>query len=153
MPGESLPNRPEIADLKTLSPQSRMARLLEIFDLAKTTDKNAERKEQFLKLAGDYCRSVVESRVRSANEIADSDTRRAAIHNQIMKIITTMSLSVGLAPDQRKLTEYLVSNRDEVERMITSYFANYDTANPQEHSELREALRGSNRFAGSPERE
>lgn len=151
MPHESPLSNPDIYDIETLSPQSRMARLLEVFDLGEDKAMNAARKQKFLELMEKYYEAVVKSRVNSQNEVSSSNAERAGIHNQIMETIQNISLSLGITPSQRRLAEYLAADRKEVERMISSYFTNYDITNPREQSELHQALRGNERFAAPPE--
>ena len=56
-----------------------------------------------------------------------------------MSVMRSISLS-QINPTIRELAEYLVHNRQEVERMVTSYFLGYDTApNPETYSPIKKA--------------
>ena len=56
------------------------------------------------------------------DEISSSDEDKKKLHDQIMEILRTVSLSLGLKKDQRLLAEYLIRNRAEVEKLIIYYF-------------------------------
>src|SRR5690348_13811752 len=110
-------NTREIYDVKTLSAQTKMRMVLEIFDLAKDKAKAEERKQNLLDLMSQYHRAVL-SKSRDKKSIAGSDSERRKIHDQIMSIFDKISLSTGLNPSQRKLVDYLKSERYHVEEMI-----------------------------------
>lgn len=131
--------------------------ILEIFDLGKDKDKNEERKNNFIKLLGQYHEAYVKHRGSLGGEyetaITHSDVNKKKLHNQIMEIIRNMSLSTGLSRDQQELTEYLVHNRGEVEKMITTYFLGHDASNPREYSDYQMAHKGESLFRSVPGKE
>ncbi len=118
--------------VRTLDPETKIRMILEIFDIGPDKDQNGQRKENFIKLMGKYRERVVahgasrtpDSTITSSEitAIGSSDKYKKELHNQIMEILRTMSISLGLSKDQRLLAEYLVRNRDEVERLIIYYF-------------------------------
>lgn len=133
---------PEIIDFKTLSPQTKMRVILEIFDLGEgTQEQKIERKRKFLELIGNYNQAIIKARPsESVKEITYSDRNKKKLHDEIMSILRTVSLSKQLDQDHRELAEYLLHNRTEVERMVTSYFLGYDTApNPETYSSVKQA--------------
>jgi hypothetical protein len=140
-------------DLKKLSPQEKMRILLEIFDLGPNPKENEERKNNFIDLMGEYFRSGIKERTENLRTIKDSDLNKKRLHNQIMRIIRNMSLSRGLRKDQERLTEYLVRNRNEVEKIIEVYFLGYDPSEPKEQSILKQALRGTGPFISKPDKD
>ena len=115
----------EILDVKTLSNQSKMRYILEVFNLGKDKEKNEERKKKFIELIGKYYKAYIKSRhdFSHKNNREIYETGRADLHNEIMEIITNMSLSMGLTPEQRQVASYLSENRDEVTRMISACFS------------------------------
>ena len=132
----------EILDIKSLSPQTKMRYILEIFDIGKgTPEERGNRKANFLKLLEAYNQAIIKSKpIESHSGITDSDVNKKRIHNQIMEIVRSISLSKDLDPTTRELAEYLVHNRSEVERMVTSYFLGHDTSpNPNTYSAVRQA--------------
>ena len=139
----------EILDIKTLSPQTKMRMLLEIFDLDPNAEKNEDRKKSFIELMGRHHQSGIRQRSENLGVVQGSDASKKKLHNQIMDIIKSISLSQGLSKDQERLTEYLVRNRSEVEKMIGAYFLGYNPGDPKEQSELRQALRGEGYFRSS----
>jgi hypothetical protein len=140
-------------DVETLAPQTKMRMLLEIFDLGKDKEKNEERKRKFIELMGKYHQSGIRQRTENLGIAQGSDASKKKLHNEIMEIIRSISLSQGLSKDQERLTEYLARNREEVEKMIGTYFLGYNPSNPREHSELRQALRGEGMFTSPPGKE
>ncbi len=138
----------EIYNLETLSAQSKMRYILEIFDLGKDKEKNNERKEKFMDLIRQYRELATQKNKKTKEMIYGSDTERKKVHDKIMDIIIKMSMSVGLSEDQRRLTEYLANNRDEVEMMIKGYFmvSAPVTVNSSEYLKMKEQLNalGSN---------
>ncbi|MDP3697541.1 MAG: hypothetical protein Q8R55_06030 [Candidatus Taylorbacteria bacterium] len=151
------PETKELYDIKTLSPQTKMRYVLDIFDLGKDKEKNKERKNNFIKLIGEYHNASIVSKRKSLDSnityIEHSDVNKKKIHDEIMDILTKMSLSLGLNKDQRELTDYLARNRDEVERMIGAYFLGYDPSSPQEQTTLKRAMRGDELFTSPPGKE
>lgn len=164
MPKENPAFKPEEVDLiKLLAPQTKMRMLLEIFDLGKDKEKNEGRKKRFIELLGKYHKQMVLARPSrtpgtniTSSEITavhSSDESKKKLHNQIMEIIRNMSLSMGLNKEQKQLTEYLVGNRDEVEKIIGTYFLGYNPSDPREQSELKQAMRGEGYFTSPPGKE
>ena len=141
----------EIYDIETLSPQSKVRHILEIFDLGEDKEANEIRKNKFLKLIERYWEQKARSKVMDLNQISDSESDRAKTHNQIMEIIRSMSISTGLNPSQRKLTEYLSADRKRVTIMVDGYFSNYNSANSNQQSPIAMARRGEGpfQFSGS----
>ena len=82
----------EIYDIETLSPQSKVRHILEIFDLGEDKEANEIRKNKFLKLIERYWEQKARSKVMDLNQISDSESDRAKTHNQIMEIIRSMSI-------------------------------------------------------------
>jgi len=140
-------------NIETLSHQTRMRMLLEIFDLGPDTKKNEERKRNFIELMGRYHQSGIRQRSENLRVIQSSDESKKKIHSQIMETIRSMSLSRSISKDQERLTEYLARNREEVEKMIGVYFLGYNPGDPKEQSELRQALRGEGYFTSPPGKE
>lgn len=138
--------RSETVDPKTMTSASKMEYLLRVFDLAKDGEKAKERKEKFLDLLEQYRASKVEARVKSLNQISDSDAYTAKLHNQIMEILANMSLSRGLTENQRKVVEYLTADRKRVTRMVDDYFSGYETTNSRPMSQVQQARRGIGPF-------
>ena len=153
MTKELPPSSPEILDVKTLSPQTKMRMVLEIFDLGKDREKNEERKKKFMDLISAYAKLAVRKDKNTKKYIYGTETEREKIHNQIMEIIIKMSLSTRLSRQQRELTEYLASDRMLVETMIMSYYSGFDTSNPRNYSELQMARRGEGQFTSPPGKE
>src|SRR3989338_7695427 len=133
----SLKEKPEIKSenfdtVKNLDPEIKMAMILDVFDLGKDEEKNKKRKAEFIKLMSKYHEQVIfarpsitpESNItsREITDIHRSDENKKKLHDQIMEILRTISLSVGLSKNQRLLAEYFVRNRSEVERLIVYYF-------------------------------
>lgn len=157
----------EVYNIETLSAQTKMRMLLEIFDLAKDKDKDKidERKNKFLDLVRQYHESSIVRKIEMQAEVdtnflkrkkqkADTSNRRKAeIHNQIMDIITKMSLSQGLTKSQRELVSYLADDRSRIEIMIHNYYLNHDSTNPRQHDELHQALRGEGFFSSPPNKD
>lgn len=142
MPKEIPPSSREILDIKTLSLQTKMRMILEIFDFGQgTQEEKTERKRKFLELIGNYNQAIIRTEPsKSEKNITYSDKNKKGLHEEIMSIIRTMSLSKDVDKKHRKLAEYLVHNRQEVERMVTSYFVGYDTApNPSTYSPVKQA--------------
>ena len=137
-------------DIETLSQQTRMRMLLEVFNLGPDAKKNEERKRSFIELMGRYHRSGIRQRSENLGVIQDYDANKKKIHNQIMEIIRNMSLSRGISKDQERLTEYLARNREEVEKMIGVYFLGYNPSDSKDQSEIRQALRGERYFTSPP---
>ena len=102
---------------------------------------------------GKYYQGGIRERSENLGVIQRSDESKKKIHNQIIKIIRSMSLSRGISKDQERLTEYLARNREEVEKMIGVYFLGYNRSDPQEQSEIRQALRGEWYFTSPPDKE
>ena len=153
MPKESLPVVQDILDIKTLSPQTKMRMVLEIFDLGKDMDKNEKRKDDFLNLIRQYNSLAKQKNKKTKELIFGSDTERTKIHDQIMDIFIKMCLSVGLPEEQKRLVEYLANNRDEVELMIGNYFLGYNPSNPREYSDYQMAHKGESWFRSIPGKE
>ena len=135
----------EIYDIKTLSAQSKMKYLLEIFNLGKDEEKNEERKKNFIELISKYHRAYIKSTLNISNKKDGEryEEGRAKLHNEIMEIIKNMSLSLGLTQEQREVASYLSEHRDEVTQMISSYFTliNPNTVDsPSEYSKMKEQL-------------
>lgn len=144
-------NSHEILDIKTLSPQTKMRLVLEAFNYGKgTSDDKEKRRQAFIDLIGTYNQAIIKSRpVESGSTIVESDINKKRIHDKIMDVIRSMSLSRELKPSIRDLAEYLIHDRKEVERMVTSYFLGYDTApNPENYSSVRQAR--ENPFYSAP---
>jgi hypothetical protein len=152
-----------IYDIKTLSPHSKMIRVLEIFDLGPDKEKNEERKAAFIRLLGQYHESFVRSQVaRSAQDVKEnssvgsfeiSDEGKKKLHDQIMEAIRNASLSRGLSPEQRSLLEYLAQRRDEVEKMITAYFRSDIQSDPNRDHIIQQARQGGGWFVSPPDKE
>lgn len=155
MPKEIPSSSSEILDVKTLSPQSKMRYVLDVFDLGKDKEKNEERKRNFIELIGRYNNMYIKSNlnISTGKEGERYEAGRAELHNKIMEILTNMSLSMGLTKEQMEVISYLSKNRDEVSRMISSYFANYDTSKPNQLSEYQMAHRGEGLFRSIPNKE
>lgn len=156
MPKESLLSQQEIYDVKTLSSRTKMRILLEIFDLGKNEEENQKRKEKFMDLIREYHIAIIRakpSKTISQKDITSSDVNQKRLHNKIMEILRSISLSVGLNPNQRKLIEYLAKNREEVERMIGTYFLGHDPGDPKQYSEYQMAHRGESWFTSPPGKE
>ena len=150
MPKENLESGRQIyGDIETLSHQTRMRMLLEIFDLGPDAEKNEERKRNFIELMGRYHQSGIRQRSENLGVVQGSDVSKKKIHNQIMEIVRSISLSQGLSKDQERLTEYLTRNREEVEKMIGTYFLGHNPSDPQEQSQLKQAMRGEGYFRSS----
>ncbi|HZZ99732.1 MAG TPA: hypothetical protein VFK07_03425 [Candidatus Paceibacterota bacterium] len=158
------PDNKEIYDVKTLSAQTKMRILLEVFDLGKDKEQNEKRKEHFLDLVRRYNEAVRSGKAQvdagfepNRKQLADaksSNQHRANIHNEIMDIITKISLAHGaISPAQRDLTTYLAGDRKRVQEMIKSYFGGFDAGNPRQHSMLHQALRGEGLFTSPPGKE
>ena len=157
-------NEREIYDVKTLSAQSKVRVLLEIFDLAKD-DKVKDRKEQFMDLVRQYFEASTVARIeiqvgrdlnymnRKKSEADSSGKRKAELHNQIMDVITKMSLSQGLTKSQRELATYLAGDRKNVENMIRGYYLSDNSSDLSQNDELHRALRGDASFKAPPGRE
>ncbi len=145
----------EILDVKTLSPQTKMRIILEVFDLGKEKIENGERRKKFIELVSRYYRAYI----KSGFDVTDKTQRekyeegRANLHNKIMDVITKMSLSLGLSQEQREVASYLSENRDEVTRMISAYFMNWDPASPKEYSDYQMAHEGMGNFRSVPGKE
>lgn len=150
------PARGEILDIKTLSAQDKVRRLLEIFDLGKDKAGNETRKQKFLDLISRYYEVSVKAKARNVNELEakTSDDYKAALHNEIMEIIRNFSLSQGISKNQEMLTEYLSRDRKNVADMIWSYFTHSATTfrptDPVEHTLLHQARRGDAWFGSVP---
>ncbi len=130
----------EILDFKTLSPQTKMRMILEAFDSgADSEQEREERKQKFINLIGKYNQAIIKSRPsQSEKELTYSDESKKKLHNEIMSVMRSISLS-RINTTVRELAEYLVHNRQEVERMVTSYFLGYDTApNPKTYSPVKQ---------------
>ncbi len=122
--------------VKNLNPETKIKMILEVFDLGKDREQNKNRKANFIKLIEKYHQEVVlhhasktpGSNVTSSeiNEISSSHKDKKYFHDQILEILRTMSLSLGLNKDQRLLAEYLARNRDEVEKLVIYYFTGKD---------------------------
>ncbi|OGM95975.1 MAG: hypothetical protein A3B86_01820 [Candidatus Yanofskybacteria bacterium RIFCSPHIGHO2_02_FULL_38_22b] len=157
-------------DVKTLSAQSKIRYILEIFDAGKgTTEERDKRKEKFLDLLRTYYGRAVSAKAKrqmdfspeyrsrkQKNKIKEeqtSDEDKARIHNQIMEILTNLSTSQGLTQGQMKVVDYLVRNREEVAKMIEDYFSGFNSSSLQEYSPLKQALRGEGYFTGKKEEE
>ncbi|MDO8495924.1 MAG: hypothetical protein Q7S43_00515 [bacterium] len=131
----------EILDLKTLSPQTKMRTILEAFDAGTGSKQEREdRKQKFIKLIGRYNQAIIKSRPsQSEKELTYSDESKKKLHDEIMSAMRSISLS-QIDPTIRELAEYLVHDRQEVERMVTSYFLGYDTTpNPKTYSPIKKA--------------
>ena len=144
MSSEIPPLTPENLDLKfkTLSPHTKMGMILEIFDLGQgSTEKKEERKRKFIELIGTYNQAIIKARPsESLKSTTSSDEHKKEIHNQIMSVIRSISLSQGIDKEKRELAEYLVHHREEVERMVTTYFTGHDTSpDPETYSPIRQA--------------
>ena len=137
----SLKEKPEFKSenfdtVKNLDPEIKMAMILDVFHLRKNEVKNKKRKAEFIKLMSKYHEQVIfarpsitpESNItsREITDIHRSDENKKKLHDQIMEILRTISLSVGLSKNQRLLAEYFVRNRSEVERLIVYYFQSKD---------------------------
>jgi len=148
---EHLVSSPDI-NIKELSPQNKMRMIWEVFDLGKGTgEERKTRKDNFLKLISKYHEAIIKAKPESRiSNITSSVINRKQLHNQIMDILQKMSLSLNVPPTHRKLLEFLASNRDEVERMIETYFLGYDPTKPEEQSTLKKALRGEGLFTSPP---
>ncbi|MDP3792819.1 MAG: hypothetical protein Q8Q89_03775 [bacterium] len=156
-------------DVKTLSAQSKIKYILEIFDAGKGTTKEKEkRKEKFLDLLRTYYGRSVSAKAKrqidfspeyrsrkqkiKIKEEQTSDEDKARIHNQIMDILTNMSTSQGLTQGQMKVIDYLLSqDRKAVAKMIEDYFSGFNSSSPQEYSQLKQVLRGDGYFTGRKE--
>ena len=167
MPHENAPSstRTEILDLKTLSAQTKVRMILEIFDLSKDKTGIEARKERFLELLRNYQLAlnqaskarVVIGEPKKIIEKTEEDTNvsnksRREIHDQIMDLISKMAISVGLNSDQRRLVQYLSEERYRVEEMITSYYKSNTESGTQNH-QLRQALHGEGWFTSPPGKE
>ncbi len=132
----------EIYDVRTLSSESKIRNILEIFDLGKDNEKNKERKDKFMDLLKQYKHLSSQKNKKTRELIYGSDSERKKIHDQIMDVLAKMSLSVGLPEDKRKLVEFLANNRDEVEIMIKSYFSINEpvTVNSSNYLKMKEQL-------------
>ena len=142
----------EILDIKKLDPQTKMKMILEVFDLGKGTDEEKlTRKNNFMRLIGKYHEAIIKAKPESRlSNITSSDTHKQNLHRQIMEILQKMSLSLGIPSDHRRLLEHLASNKDEVEKMIETYFLVYDPTDPKEQTILKRALRGDDPFTSPP---
>lgn len=132
----------ESLDIKTLSSQTKMRMVLEIFDFGQgTQEEKKERKSKFLELIGNYNQAIIKTKPSElVKEITSSDKNKKRLHDDIMSRLRTMSLAKNVTPTYRALAEYLVHNRQEVERMVTSYFLGYDTIpNPETYSSVKQA--------------
>src|SRR3989344_2494115 len=130
----------EILDLKTLSPQTKMRTILEAFDSGTGSKQEREdRKQKFMNLIGKYNQAIIKAKPsQSERELTYSDESKKKLHDEIMSVMRSISLS-QIDPTIRELAEYLVHNRQEVERMVTSYFLGYDTApNPETYSPVKQ---------------
>ncbi len=151
MPKETLEHKSQIySDIEILSNQTRIIMLLEVFDIGPDKTKNKERKNNFIALMGKYYQSGIRDRTENLGVTKSSDANKKKLHDQIMEIIRNISLSQGLNKNQQRLTEYLVRNRSEVEKMIGVYFLGYNPDDPQEQSELKQAMRGEGYFGSVP---
>ena len=157
MPKEKLKRRDEFEFSRMLAPQTKMRMLLEVFDLGIDKDKNEERKKKFIELLGKYHQASISSKKSEVSSgityNETSDKAKKAIHDQIMEIIRNVSLSKGPTKEQLLLAEYLSRNREEVEKMIETYFLGYNPSDPHERSELKQAMRGGGHFGSVPGKE
>ena len=155
-------------DVKTLSAQSKIKYILEIFDSGKGTTKEKEkRKQNFLDLLRVYYGRTVISGAKRQMEFSPqyltkkqkieikekqtSDKDKARIHNQIMEVLANMAHSRGLTPGQMKVVTFLSQEREEVAKMVEGYFTGFSSTNPQEYSQLKQVLRGEGQFTGRRE--
>ena len=137
----SLKEKPEFKSenfdtVKNLDPETKIKMILEVFDLGKDKEQNKKRRAEFIKLISRYHEQVIMSRPSvtpgsniTSSEMTDihrSDENKKKLHNQIVEILRTISLSMGLSKEQRLLAEYFVQNRSEVERLIVYYFRGKD---------------------------
>lgn len=150
--------------VKNLDSETKTRMILEIFDLGKDPEQNKKRRENFINLISRYHEQIIRSSasVDPNTNIASSeltgissfDKSKKALHDEIMKILTTMSLSVGLSKNQRLLTEYLKRNRDEVGRLIEHYFTGQEpvkVGSKSEYLKTKEQLRFLEGKAGPEE--
>ena len=107
---------------------------------AGSKQEREDRKQKFMNLIGKYNQAIVKSRPsQSEKELTYSDESKKKLHDEIMSVMRSISLS-QIDPTIRELAEYLVHNRQETERMVTSYFLGYDTApNPKNYSPVKQA--------------
>jgi hypothetical protein len=150
MKKEKLPITKSTPEVRTLSAQTKVRYLLDIFKLA-NDDKVEQRKENFIKLLGEYKRATVETRVRNQSDVISSDSNKAEIHNKIMEIIRNLSLSVGLSEKQRSLTVFLANDRTEVGKMIDSYFSGDRSNGGRVMSPVQQARLGIGPYSSSSE--
>ena len=143
----------DIYDVKTLSAETKIKYISGIFDLGKDKVKNEERKNNFMDLVRKYKFLSSQKNKKTKELLYGQDTERKIIHDQIMDIIIKMSLSVGLSDDQRKLTEYLANNRDEVELMIGAYLLVNEpvTVKSSEYLKMKEQLSALSNQTGPEE--
>ena len=143
MPTERLSTESEIFDASSLDATTQMKYVLGVFDLGKDKEKNEERRGIFMDLVTKYQELSGKKEKNTKKIIYGSDTEREIVHNQIVDTIIKMSLSVGLSQNQRRVTEYLATDRMRVEEMIGGYFrqnkpVTIDT--PSEYLKTKEQL-------------
>lgn len=146
----------EILDLKTLSYLSKMKYVLEVFDLGNDKQKNEERKKNFIELMSRYHRAYIKSKfdISTKKSRDEYEAGRAELHNKIMDTLTNMSLSIGLTPEQKEVVSYLTRDRNEVTKMISSYFTNTDSTTintPSEYLKIKDQLNALSGKAGPEE--
>ena len=101
-----------------------------------------------------YHEAIVKAKPESRiSNITTSDANKKKLHDQIMDILQKMSLSLNVQADHRKLLEYLAFDRNEVERVVETYFLGYDPTSREEQSMLKRALRGEGPFTSPPGKE
>jgi len=145
MPKELLLDSQESNDLRRLDPQFQIKIILEVFDLPKDKEKNEKRKQEFIGLMRSYNLAYIKSRndLSSGKKRDQYEAGRAELHNKIMEILTNMSLSLGLSKEQREVISYLSENRDEVTKMISSYFSGISSTTintPSEYAKIKDQL-------------
>ena len=150
MPKENIEHSDQFDLVRTLAPQTKMRKLLEIFDLGPDKDKNEERKNNFIALMGKYHQSGIREKSENLGVVKGSDEGKKQLHNQIVDTIRNISLSQGLTREQQQLTEYLARNPSEVEKIIGVYFLGHNPSEPREQSELKQAMRGEGYFGSVP---
>lgn len=150
---EKLGPKEDFDSVRTLAPQTKIRKLLEIFDLGKDKEKNSQRKQNFIELMGRYHQSGIKYRSANPDLIRGSDESKKKLHNEIMEVIKSISISRGLSREQEQLAEYLARNREEVEKIIGVYFLGHNPSDPREASPLRQAQRGEGLFTSPPGKE
>ena len=162
----SLKEKPEFKSenfdtVKNLDPETKMEMILGVFDLGKDEEQNKKRKVEFIKLMSRYHEQVIFSRPSitpgsniTSSEITNihrSDENKKKLHDQIMEILRTISLSMGLSKEQRLLAEYFVRNRNEIEQLIVYYFSLKNTFSKDNYTRTKQSIDAINGKIGPEE--